>query len=37
MNDAINRMDSATGYGLRILEPGETLHGLVSFRFATAR
>ena len=37
MNDAINRMDSATGHGLRILEPGETLHGLVSFRLATAR
>ena len=37
MNDAINRMDSATGHGLRILEPGETLHGLVTFRLATAR
>jgi aldose 1-epimerase len=32
MNDAINRMDGVTGHGLRVLAPGETLHGEVTFR-----
>jgi aldose 1-epimerase len=36
MNDPINRMDSTADNGLRILAPGETLQGLVSFRLATA-
>jgi aldose 1-epimerase len=36
MNDAINRMDSAAGHGLRTLAPGETLQGRVTFGLATA-
>ena len=36
MNDAINRMDSVPDHGLRILAPGGTLQGLVTFQFATA-
>ena len=36
MNDAVNRMDSAADNGLRILAPGETLQGLVTFGLSTA-
>jgi hypothetical protein len=31
MTDAINRMD-VPGHGLRVLAPGETLNGSVTFR-----
>lgn len=36
MTDAINRMDSAGDHGLRVLGPGETLQGEVTFRLAAA-
>jgi aldose 1-epimerase len=36
MNDAINRMDSVAGHGIRILPSGGTLQGLVRFALATA-
>ena len=36
VNDAINRMDSVAGHGIRILPSGGTLQGLVRFALATA-
>lgn len=32
MTDAINRMDTVAGHGLRVLGPGETLRGGMTFR-----
>ncbi len=36
MTDAINRMDSVSGHGLRVLAPGDTLRGTITFRLQGA-
>ena len=35
LTDAINRLDERTDHGMSILNPGETLRGVVTFRIAT--
>jgi aldose 1-epimerase len=36
MTDAINRMASVPGHGLRVLAPGETVRGSITFRLESA-